>query len=370
MLTAIISDLHLGTVSGGDVTRLAEVRARLLEALAPADRVVLLGDALELRERPSAEVLELARPLLEGLGEVTEGKQLVVVPGNHDHELVAPALEAARLGGAKTLPAEGTFDVAHGPLAVRFAAHMPRTEVVLAYPGMRLREDVYATHGHYLDLHLTVPRMECVLASALARFTGVSAAGGAAVDAHEAALSPLYAFAHSVVQGSPARAVTKGGDFSRSVWKRSSPDRGRTLAGLALGRVAIPAVVAAVNAAGLGPFHADISSLELRRAGLRAMAAVVAATGIEADHVIFGHTHRAGPLEGEVEGWWLPGGTRLTNTGSWLYEAVFVDGGGPENPYWPGTVTWLGETGPPEQVGALADADLPGASRPPSRHTP
>lgn len=226
MVTAIVSDLHLGTVSGGDVTRRPDVRARLLEALAPADRVVLLGDALELRERPSAEVLDLARPLLEGLGEATEGKQLVMVPGNHDHELVAPSLEAARLAGVTTLLPEGTFDPAHGPLAARVAALMPRTEVVLAYPGIRLREDVYATHGHYLDMHLTVPRMECVLASAIARFTGVRATGGPAVEAYEAALSPIYAFAHSMVQNSPASAVTKGGDLSRSVWKRSSPDGG------------------------------------------------------------------------------------------------------------------------------------------------
>ena len=26
-----------------------------------------------------------------------------------------------------------------------------------AYPGIWLRDDVYATHGHYLDRHLTVP---------------------------------------------------------------------------------------------------------------------------------------------------------------------------------------------------------------------
>ena len=362
MATAIISDLHLGTVSGGDITRRPEVRERLLEALAPADRVVLLGDALELRERPTTEVLKLARPLLEGLGEVTEGKQLVVVPGNHDHELVAPALEAARLDGAKSLPLQGSFDLAHSPLAARVAALMPHTEVVLAYPGIRLREDVYATHGHYLDLHLTVPRMECVLASAIARFTGVHTADATAVDAYEATLSPIYAFAHSVVQGSPAGAVTKSGNLSRSVWKLSNPDGGRSVAGLAAGRIAIPAAVAALNMAGLGPFRADLSRVELRRAGLRAMAAVVSTTGLEADHVIFGHTHRAGPLDGDVdvEDWWLPGGNRLTNTGSWLYEAVFVAGSGPDNPYWPGRVTWVGETGPPEQVSVLADVDLPG----------
>ena len=35
MLTAIVSDLHLGTTSGADVARRPEVRARLMEAIAP-----------------------------------------------------------------------------------------------------------------------------------------------------------------------------------------------------------------------------------------------------------------------------------------------------------------------------------------------
>lgn len=357
MTTAIVSDLHLGAVSGDDVARRPAVRDRLLEALAPADRVVLLGDTLELRERPAAEVLELARPLLEGLGEVTEAKQLVIVAGNHDHELVAPALEAARLDGGRALPVEETFDTGHGALSKRLAALMPRTEVVLAYPGVRLREDVHATHGHYLDLHLTVPRPECVLAAALARFTAASRRDATPVDFHEAVLAPLYAFAGSLVQGSPARAVTEGGDLSRSVWKRSNPDSARSLPGLALGRVVIPAAVAAINAAGFGPFRADISGLELRRAGLRAMAGAVAAIGIDAEHVIFGHTHRAGPLAGDVEGWWLPGGSQLTNTGSWLYDSVFVEGSGPANPYWPGRITWLGDTDPPKHESVLDGID-------------
>ncbi len=360
MATAIVSDLHLGTLSEADLARRPDVRELLMEALGPADRVVLLGDILELRERPTGEVLDLARPLLGALGEVCEHKELVIVPGNHDHELVAPALEEARLDGDQGLRAEATFDVAASPLAERVAAHMPRTEVQLAYPGLRLRDDVYATHGHYLDLHLTVPRVECVAAAAIARFTGSPQGAAAGVDAHEAAVAPLYAFAHAVVQASPAQAVTRGGNLSRDVWRRANGSGRPSLKGLALGRVAIPAAVAAINAAGLGPFRADISAVELRRAGLRAMACALAATDIEADHVIFGHTHRAGPLDGEVEGWWLPGGTRLTNTGSWLYESAFIDRSGPENPYWPGRITWLDETGPPRQEGVLDDLELSG----------
>ena len=341
-----------------------EVQGRLCEALGRADRVVVLGDLLELRERPAASVLERARPLLARLGEATAGKQLLLVPGNHDHQLVAPALDAARLDG-RALTATDTFDTAKGALPQRVAALMPDTEVVLAYPGVRLREDVYATHGHYLDAHLTVPRVECLVAAAVRRLTaGPGESRQPSPDDYEAAFAPVYAFAYNIAQGSSARAVTRGGSISRAVWSRSSPDGRASPAGLAFGRLAIPAAVAAINRLGLGRFRADISSLELRRAGLRAMAKVVETFGIDADHVIFGHTHRAGPLAGEVEGWWLPGGTRLTNTGSWVYESVFVRGGGPDNPYWPGRVTWLGDAGPPELTSVLDEVDIAGATAP------
>ncbi len=359
MLTAIISDLHLGTTSGADVARRPDVRARLIEAIAPADRVVVLGDMLEMREQPAAAVLEAAAPFLDALGEVTAGKQLVLVPGNHDHELVAPALDRARLAGGGTLAPECTFPSDEGALIRAVAGHLPRTELVLAYPGIRLRRDVYATHGHYLDLHLTVPRMECVIASAVAKFATAQNEGPSTPHSYEAALAPVYAFAYSVAQAGGAKAVTRGGKLSRTIWNRSNPRGRRSLAGLAIGRLAIPGGVWALNRLGLGPFRPDISGLELRRAGLRAMATVVQSLGIEADHVIFGHTHRAGPLLGETEGWSLPGGTHLTNTGSWLYESVFIRGEGPSNPYWPGGVVLLGDEGPPRLLNALDDVDLP-----------
>ncbi len=360
MLTAIVSDLHLGTTSEADVARRPEVRERLLSAVAEADRVVVLGDLLEMRERPAADVLELAAPFLGALGEATAGKQLVIVPGNHDHELVAPALDEARLDSGGPLPLEATFGPDTGALARQVAARMPGTELVLAYPGIHLRDDVYATHGHYLDVHLTVPRLECVVASAVARLAGGLQAGAEpSPDAYEASLAPIYAFAYSVVQRNEAQVVTRGGNLSRSIWNRSNPDGRPSLAGMALGRVAIPGAVAAINRLGLGPFRADISGLELRRAGLRAMGAVVRELGIEAEHVVFGHTHRPGPRPGEAEGWWLPGGTRLHNTGSWVYERVFIAGSDARgNPYWPGSVTLLRDDEPPELTNALLDVDL------------
>lgn len=359
MLTAIISDLHLGTVAGVDVARLPEVRARLLEAIADAERVVVLGDMLEMREQRAVSVLEAATPFLTDLGEATAGRQLVIVPGNHDHELVGPALDRARLRGAGKLGLQATFAADEGELVRSVAARMPRTEVLLAYPGIRLRDDVYATHGHYLDRHLTVPRMECVLASAIAHFGGVGQNGGPPTpDDYEAALAPIYAFAYSAVQEGDAKALTRGGKLSRNVWSRSNPTGRRSLAGIAVGRLAIPGAVWGLNRMGLGPFRPDITPVELRRAGLRAMADVVRSLGIEADHVVFGHTHRPGPLEGDGEEWQLPGGTQLTNTGSWLYESVFIRGDGASNPYWPGSITWLRDDGPPEVTNVLKDLEL------------
>lgn len=364
MVTAVLSDLHLGTSAGTDVARRDDVQQRLFEALDEADRIVLLGDLLELRERPVAEVLADAGGFLSALGEATAGKRVVIAPGNHDHGLVAPALDAARLDGDGPLRLDQRFPAAEatgGGLTARVAALMPDTEVELAYPGLWLRDDVYATHGHYLDVHLTVPRVECVVTSAIARF---AADGGpeamATPEGYEAALTPLYAFAHAVVQAtSTSRPITRGGSLSRSVWERSNPGGSRGVRGFVLGEIAIPAAVAAVNRLGLGPFRADISAHELRRAGLRAMEEVVRNLGIDATHVVFGHTHRSGPHDGDVEGWWLRGGVRLTNTGSWIYEPVFAPRHDGRNPYWPGHVAYVRDEGPPELVGLLGDLDFP-----------
>ncbi len=364
MATAIVSDLHLGTVSGADLARREEPLARLLEVLGAADRVVLLGDLLELRERPTAAVLEDVSPVLGKIGDAASGKPVVLVPGNHDHRLVGPALERAHLAGEATLPLAGEYPPEPGELAGRVAELMPRSELTVAYPGVWLRDDVYATHGHYLDAHLTVPRIECLIAAGVERYaTRLGSAGPSTPDHYEAILAPIYALAHSVAQNARAHPKTRGNNLSRTVWTLATNGEGAgaKLRRALIGKAAIPAAVAAINAAGLGPFKPDISGVELRRAGLVAIGEVVDRLGIDADHVIFGHTHRAGPLDGDAAGWTLPGGTRLTNTGSWIREDVLVDGDGPSNPYWPGRVALLGDSGPPELttvldgLGLLAD---------------
>ena len=78
----------------------------------------------------------------------------------------------------------------------------------------------------------------------------------------------------------------------------------------------------------------------MTRAGLAAIGEVVQALGIDADHLIFGHTHRRGPIRGET-GWRLEQGTRLWNTGSWVFAPGLLGPTAAESPYWPGTVAVL-----------------------------
>ena len=86
--TLIVSDLHLGSGLGSDVLRRPGPRAALLEALEDIDRLVLLGDVLELRHRPPRYAMAAARPFFEDLGRVLAGREIVVSAGNHDHLLV------------------------------------------------------------------------------------------------------------------------------------------------------------------------------------------------------------------------------------------------------------------------------------------
>ena len=358
MRTAVVSDLHLGLHAEADVARKPEVRAALVEAVRASDRVVLLGDILELRELPLSDALEVGRPLFEELGRELAGRRVLLVPGNHDHALAEPWLSQLRLDG-KPLPAEGEWQVKPADGAAgRIAAWMPDVELSVAYPGVRLRADVYVTHGHYLDLHLTVPRLEAIAASAMGRVTGLGKTARSAAD-YEAVLAPMYAFYSSLAQGASSASMSRGGSLSRSVWRRvgdgrpADAPRGKVEAGrllatrFLLGQVTIPGAVAALNGLGLGPFSPTLTGEELRRSGLNAMSRVASTLSPGTEHVIFGHTHRPGPLpDDDLDEWTTSSGTRMWNSGSWLHEGAFVRTGR-DSPYWPGTVLTLVDEDPP-----------------------
>src|SRR5687768_4354255 len=102
MRTAIVSDLHLGAASGADLLSRPEAFGALADAIEGVDRLVLLGDILEFRDRPFTEAIELAKPTLGKLAALSSG-EVIVVPGNHDYRLISSWLEARAVRGARPL---------------------------------------------------------------------------------------------------------------------------------------------------------------------------------------------------------------------------------------------------------------------------
>src|SRR5436190_4915750 len=293
--TVILSDLHLGTRSQADVLRRERPRKLLLERIQEADDVLLLGDVVELREQPLRDVLDIALPFFEALGDALPGRRVTIMAGNHDHRVASEWLEARRLAG-EPLALEQRTSPDASRITALVAERMPKNDVELAYPGVWLRPGTYATHGHYIDCHMTIPRLEAIAVSATARITGGMPVPPRTPDDYEAAITPLYALAYAIAQGSSRARRILGMDLSRSVWQRI--DGRRDIRSRALSQVAIPAAVWTLNRAGMGPFEARLSGITLRDSGLRAMNALIdALEGLrDAREVIFGHTHRAGPL--------------------------------------------------------------------------
>ncbi len=355
MRTALISDLHLGVASGGDLLRDPELRGVLLAELRGADRLVLLGDTLELRERPLGAALDHALPVLAELGAALGDIEVVLVPGNHDSRLAEPLLDQLSLEDA-ALPLETVAAPPSGPAAAVAAALSP-ARLSIAYPGLWVRDDVYATHGHYMDVHLRLPRLECVAAAAVRRFAGPPP-DPAVPDDYERILRPIYGLAFGAAQAMPRVLRPRDRGPSETAWEVLSGARtGRTprrrLRSHAA-RAGFPVAVAAVNRLFRADFDTDIQGETIFRSGIEGAGEVARRLGVDSGHVIMGHTHRAGPHLGEAP-WRLPGGGELHNTGNWSFSVPLHPPGRPPNPYWPGTVTWVEDAGPPRRVELLRD---------------
>jgi hypothetical protein len=411
MRTLIVSDLHLGSLSGSDLLRRAELRAPLLEAVSDVDRLVLLGDVLELRHGPPRDAMAAARPFFEDLGRSLAGRELVITAGNHDHALVEPWL-ARR--GEEDQPAPLAVEQLLEPalaswMLTRIAEWAAPARVLVAYPGLWVRADVYATHGHYLDCHLTVPTLERLSMGAMSRVLGRPAQAFGCVEDYEAVGAPVFAWRDAVARHAPTGELLNG-VTTVGAWRALADDRGRR-AGKGRGRGrggagrgvreigrssairalrrralvgAFPLAVAALNRAGLGPLRATISGGELRRAGLAAMGEVAVRLGLDDAFVVFGHTHRSGPLPGDREREWRgPGpahgapstegsvghpamaagadgalagtGALLVNAGCWTYAPIFLTDTPGESPYWPGTCVLVEDSGPPTLKRLLLD---------------
>jgi predicted phosphodiesterase len=354
MRTLVISDLHLGARAERD--RLCEpaVLEALVAELGAVDRLVLLGDVVELRQGPVRDALSAALPVLRALGEAMGGGEVVIVAGNHDHHLLDGWL--ARRAGDGPPPPLGTASAVQWrdgePLAALAAAlGAGGAAVRAAYPGVWLSERTWATHGHYLDAHTTVPMFERLGVGTMARVLGRPLAQATAAEDYEAVLRPVYAWLHATAQsGIPSRARRSEGASAR-VWERLRESGGWRRHGL---RAGVSVAIAALNRAGVGPLRRELDDDALRSAPLRALGEVLTRLSLDADHVIFGHTHRAGPLPGdEPSEWRAPGGARLLNVGCWVDEPAFLGAAPTRSPYRIGFAARIDGDGAPELVNLL-----------------
>ena len=330
MRTLVISDLHLGNRRGHDVLRMPEVRQRLLEAAADADRLVLLGDTVELVHRQPRRTMLAAEPVLHALGQALgPDREVIVVPGNHD----APFLRAWALAQGGQLQASHAVPPSASPALERLVSWLAPARVRVSYPGVWLGDRIWATHGHYLDHHLLPDSAFGLLRPARRDVRATSPMEYERLHRHGTrSREPL-----------PVRLMT------RPV---------ATLIQTMLEQLrVVPRVL--LNT-GMAPVTAKLLDVQMRRAATPAMGRVVRRLGIDADWVLFGHVHRRGPIGDEP---WPdenaparpPTRPRMINTGAWLYEPLLVDRATAPHPYWPGGAVLLEDGRPPRCVGLLDD---------------
>jgi hypothetical protein len=357
--TLVISDLHIGAGTGADLLRRPALREPLIDAVRRVDRRVVLGDGLELRDGPHRDAVDLAAPFFEAIGRALgPDRELLLAAGNHDHGLVAGWID-----GRLLVEPPGFLGLEEriaprdaGPLATALADKAAPTRVEVVYPGVWLRDDVYAIHGHYSDLHATVPTFERLAAGAMARWAVALPGEGATPDDYEAVLSPLYAWMHALTQRADHALISAGAGASSRAWVELGGSGRRLRVRTAVLRAGFTAAVAGINALGIGPVERDLSGAGLRRGYLQGIVEFLHRLGVRAPHVICGHSHRSGPWPGDdLAEWTTSAGGRVHNTGSWVYQPHFLSDAPNASPYWPGTAVLIEDAEPPRLLRLLGD---------------
>jgi hypothetical protein len=325
--TLVISDLHIGQPGGTAVLERPKPLRILTETLADYDRLVLLGDTVEMSESHWQHSALTAAPILRSLGQAV-GK-IVVLPGNHDHRLVQRWLQTQ----GRNLDREAIVPHDASPELGELVGWLSSSgaEVEVRYPGVWLSERIWATHGHYLNHYLRP----------VASF-------GLLSKQYRSAPPPPMAperFEH-IVYDEQKRELGEGTPPRR--WHdRLIPNRLAPVLSWALDlqvrRHAIPAfgqVAAALEVAGRATDRRGIADPR-------------------AEYAVFGHIHRFGPLPLDNPREWRTAAStgidlQLLNTGSWRYEPVLVSGADSLHPYWPGGAIEIGDDGIPRPVNLLA----------------
>ena len=337
MRTLVISDLHLGSLLDRDVLRRPQALAILESRVAQMDRLVLLGDTLELLEGRPEAAREAARPVLTTLGQALGSSgQVIVVPGNHDHALIRNWL-SQRLEDAKPLRLSTQVPRGASELLDELCGWLAPAKVEVRYPGVWLGEGIFAMHGHYGDRHVL---------GALAWWGGDEPPEQLSVSDYERApgadSGALTEAVASAIPDQLADGLELGAGLLRQVMLRGLP-----VAAKLPGAANVAAAAALVVEQGI---H--------RRAFLPAIAEVSERLDIPAETVIFGHIHRRGPLSDDPEGMWTPAGAsgpKLLNSGSWVYDSALVrPPGAGQNGYRPGGAVIVEDGKAPRSVDLLS----------------
>jgi hypothetical protein len=330
--TLVVSDFHLGSRLRHDVLTHPEPLRRLLEAVDQAERLVLLGDIVELLEQRAETAMEEAEPVLRAIGRTLgPGREVILVPGNHDRALVTPWVK--RVGPSLALDSRVPLDAT--PELAAVASWLAPARVQVHYPGVWLAPGVWAIHGHYLDRHLLPESAFGVTRGLLGR---VPQPGASPIDYERAGGLSLTRLEALVIKALPRPLAALAEDLAELIRASTMP--------LGPHRLLHP---------GMARITARVLGTQMRRASIPALSHVVGRLGIDAEWVLFGHVHRLGPLAGDVERRWCGprGRPRLINTGSWVYEPLLVHNAIAPHPYWPGGAAVLGDGQPPRVVGLL-----------------
>lgn len=338
MRTLVISDLHLGARSGRDILRQPVALQVLLDNLKDVDRLVLLGDTVELLEGRPKPAMRVALPVLRAIGAgLGKDKEVIVVLGNHDHALVRPWLRTQRVA-RKRIGLASRVPVGSSAGLKAVVAALKPARVQVRYPGVWLGDGIWATHGHYLDRHL-------MPSSSTGIFLGRVPEGRASAEDYEHAAGPSAAAVQGLVAASLPGILGEPLDRAAGLARRGS-------------LVALPLAAKLLGAGTLAPLSAGALGFQFRRAGMPAMAEVARRMNVKADHVIFGHLHRAGPRFGDHAPEWSPLDLHtLTNSGCWVYEPLLLAGAHPPHPYWPGGAVLIEDGAAPVAVGLLDEVD-------------
>jgi UDP-2,3-diacylglucosamine pyrophosphatase LpxH len=333
--TLVVSDLHLGGRLGHDVLSRPEPLAKLLEALDGIDRLVLLGDVIELLPGWTPRAAEVGERVLNAIGaRLGSEREVIYVPGNHDQALVRAWVRTQ----GRTLGVDTEVSPQATPGVSRVTAWLAPAKVRVHYPGVWLTDRVWATHGHYLDRHL-LPESAFGIARGL---LGRLPRSGAVPDDYETGGGLSVTRLEGLLARLPRALAALVEDAAELV-------RAATM----------PRVPRLLFHRRLAPLTARLLGAQMRHASIPALARVVHRLGVEAEWVVFGHVHRLGPLpEDRLEQWAGPGGRpRALNTGSWLYEPLLVHRAHRPHPYWPGGAVLIEPGRDPVAIGLLDQLD-------------